>query len=113
MLRFSKKWLPAAAGCFCAAAVFGVDENPVRTVKPLETSEAKLGDQLHKTSDSLRDLLDELQQNMGVELKSKDAVKDATGKLDVISKKNIQDVIDSLQATRKGSVQAKDGLVTA
>ena len=87
-------------------------ENPLKQVKPVEGSQVRLGDQIHKTSDAMRDLLDDLQQNIGVDLNDKDHVKSSTTKLDTISTTTVGQVIDALAAARKGETP-KNGLKTA
>jgi hypothetical protein len=105
------------AACICLVTC-GAEEpkdapkdSPLKNVKPVENSEAKLGDQIHKTSDGLRDLLDEIQQNI-VKIQDEDHVKGATTKLDHVSTKMVGDVVDALVAARKGGTP-KEGLKNA
>lgn len=82
-------------------------KDPLRSVKPVESGQFRLGDQIHKTSDAMRDLLEDLQQNIGVDLNDKDHVKNSTTKLDKVSTETINQVIDALVAARKGTEQSE------
>jgi hypothetical protein len=90
----------------------GVKDDPLRNVKPVQSSQEKLGNQLLKTSDGMRDVLEEVLQNL-VELQSREPVKQAAGKLDDIASKRVRDVVDSLVRAGKEQTAAKGGLQDA
>src|SRR5258708_30731246 len=85
-------------------------EDPVRTLKPVENSQARLGDQIQKTSDGMKDLLEEISENIGVDIQAREPVKTATGTLDNIADKSVPKVIDPIRKVRSGEVHSVDGL---
>ncbi|HLX63165.1 MAG TPA: hypothetical protein VKX17_17980, partial [Planctomycetota bacterium] len=86
-------------------------ENPLKAVKPIENTQVKVGEGLHRTSDQIRDLEDEIQQNI-LKVDNESEIKNATVKLDHVSTKMVGDVMDALVAARKGDTP-KEGIKTA
>ena len=64
ILRKGLSWIAAGCVSLSMTSAFAQDENPVRNVKPIENSQHKVGEQLHKTADEMKDLLDQTSRNV-------------------------------------------------
>src|SRR5438105_296919 len=98
------------AALLCSLGLAAAEENPVKNIKPIESAQQKVGDSLHQTADGMREVLDELKWNIGVELQARENVEKSGVKLDDISTKSVPKAVQSLQDSRLNVVPLKEGL---
>jgi hypothetical protein len=103
----AKHWvLGAAASCglgLLSAGAFAAEQPPANkpvSVKPIEGKQDKLNEQIGKTAGSMKELLEDLEQNFELKMDGCEYIDGANQQLDGMSKKLLPQIMESLRRGR-------------
>ncbi|MCZ7644779.1 MAG: hypothetical protein M5U26_05770 [Planctomycetota bacterium] len=108
-------------GCAAFAGWAGAEESTPapapspdgsKATKPLQSQQQKVGTQLGKTSDQFGEVIEELKENLGVELESKEKVKTASEKLKSLQEQAIPKIVNDMKDGELRKALVNQGVVT-
>jgi hypothetical protein len=108
------RFLLAGVGLSCALTAtesFGADEkDPTRNIKPMENNQKKIRDGVKSTTDTIKELLGDIDQNIGLELDSKGNLKDGSEKLDGACETLLPEILEQLGRARNDQTRTRENL---